>query len=267
MNNHNLRLISIFNVVTLIFSLVMNFLAISIPLNGNSTRELSDRYSNLFVPAPFTFSIWSVIYLALIAHILLSIYHYYRDDLHGGDVLHKTGYWLMISNLCNGLWIVAWHYEALWLSVIIMLVLAYSLKQIYLSMQSLRPMAFGRYFWVLVPFSIYLGWISVATIANISAWLISISWGGLGITPTIWTYIVIGVATLLGILMAMRRQDVFYGAVIVWAFYGIFERHSAKGPGLSSDIAYAARAGMTLLLIYLVLMVIGKKVFLWDHQK
>ncbi len=207
------------NFLSLILTLIMNGLANALPINGKTTGELSDLYPNLFVPAGYVFSIWGVIYLFLIVFAVFQYLPEYRDK----GYLKEISIFFIISNLANSLWIVLWHYEAVLLSLFAMLIILGSLVLIYVRLNvGKKETPLKEKFAFHVPFSVYLGWITVATVANVTALLVSIDWDGFGISPEIWTVIVLIVATIIASIIVVTREDYAYGLVPVWAFVGIF---------------------------------------------
>jgi len=132
------------------------------------------------------------------------------------------GYLFAISNLANAVWLFTWHYNVFGLSVLVMLSLLGLLIASYLRLDVNRSSARGAEWWsVDLPFSIYLGWITVATVANITDWLYLVEWNGFGISAPVWAVIMIVVASVLGILMTISRRDAAYALVLVWSFIGI----------------------------------------------
>ena len=218
------RLLQVLNLVAFVLVIVVNGLANRIPINGVTTGEVADMYPNLFTPAGFTFAIWGLIYLGLALFVL------YQAGLlpgvnNGKAVVRDIGTLFILSSLANVLWLLSWHYNLILLSVALMLVLLASLIGIYLRLRN-RGMVNGAGQWfVRIPFSLYLGWISVATIANITTALVSLNWNGFGISPQLWTVTVILVAVLLALFFLARYSDGWYGLVIAWAAFGILYRH------------------------------------------
>jgi hypothetical protein len=195
-------------------TIVINGLANTLPLNGLTTGEISDRFEIYFVPAGYVFSIWGLIYLGLIIFTIYQALPGQRDN----EVLNKIApaYW--IGSLANSIWIFLWHFEIFSLTLIAMLSILASLLYIYLHIKNSE----GFQKWLVkLPFSIYLGWITVATVANTSQFLFYFNWGGWGITGAAWAAIMIAVASLLGLLMIWRENDTPYLLVLVWAFIGI----------------------------------------------
>ena len=210
-----MKLRTILNLLTLVLTLVVNSLANILPLNGMNTGQISDSLPSLFTPAGYVFSIWSIIYIGLIAFGIYQALPSQRNNPR----IERMGWWFVIANLFNSAWIFAWHYLQFGLSVVLMLGLLVSLLVIY---ERIGRRAASRVetWTVNVPFSIYLGWITVATVANIASLLISLGWNGFGI-PAVLTVVMIGVATLLGVLMILLKREIAYPLVLIWSFAGI----------------------------------------------
>lgn len=203
-----------------VFMLVMNVLATTLPLNGQSTNEISDRYDTLFAPIGFTFAIWGVIYLLLGVYTVVQL-------VADNAIIRTITPWYIASSLLNGLWIVAWHYEALWLAAVIIVGLLWTLVRINKSTTAERT-TFGGTLSIRVPFAVYFGWVTVATVANISALLVQAGFSeGFWFSAETWTVVILIVATLIGSTTAVLNSSPSYAAVLVWAFWGILSRHTA----------------------------------------
>ena len=211
------------NILTVILALVVNILSNALPLNGQNTGEISDRFKVFFVPAGYVFAIWGVIYLGWIAFTVFQALPAQRENPR----LRRLGYLFALSNLLNAAWLFCWHYNLFGLSVLVMLGLLGLLIASYraLGVQTAPASALEKWC-VDYPFSTYLGWISVATIANITDYLYFIGWDGFGIPPQVWAVIMLAVATSLGLVMALRRRDACYLLVLVWSFAGIAVKQS-----------------------------------------
>ena len=206
------------NLFSVILALAVNILASTLPLNGQNTGEISDRFPVYFVPAGYVFAIWGVIYLGWIAFIIFQL----QDSQKESARLRCLGYLFAVSNIANAAWLFCWHYNLFGLSVLVMLTLLGFLIASYLRLNVNRSSVTPIEYWsVDVVFSIYLGWITVATVANISDWLYLVEWNGFGISAPIWAVIMLAVASLLGLAMALTRRDAGYLSVLVWAFIGI----------------------------------------------
>ena len=217
--------LQILNVAALIGTLVVNALAVTLPINGKTTGELSDNIPVLFTPSGYVFSIWGLIYLTLIGFAIYQILPARRD----GELVKRIGGWFIASCVFNGAWIFLWHHERVGLSVPVMLGLLVSLLMVYLRLGiGVRPASPGEKLLVHLPFSLYLGWISVATVANVSAALYVAKWGGIGLPPELWTIVMLVIGAALGTLMILRRGEIAYPLVIGWAFLGILARHASS---------------------------------------
>lgn len=233
------------NLVTVLIALTVNILASTLPLNGQNTGEISDRFEVYFVPAGYVFAIWGVIYLGWIAFVIYQFQPSQKDSPR----LRRLGYLFALSNLFNAGWLFAWHYNLFGLSVLIMLSLLGLLIASYLRLDVNRSSARGVEWWsVDLPFSIYLGWISVATVANITSWLYFIEWNGFGISAPLWAVIMIAVASVLGILMTITRRDAAYVFVLAWSFIGIAVKQASAMN--VSTAAWMAAGLMLLLAVY-----------------
>jgi len=223
-----------------IILIVVNGLANALPLNGQSTGEISDRFDVYFVPSGYVFAIWGLIYLALIAYSIYQVLPSQRENPR----LQRTGWLYVLSCVANVAWLFFWHYEIFSLTLVAMAALLLLLIAIYLLLGTgLTRVPTVETWLVRVPFSIYLGWITVATIANATSLLDFLDWSGWGISPEWWAVIMLAVATIIASLMSLVRRDVAYVLVIVWAFVGIAVKHSAT-PLVS--IAAALAAGFVL---------------------
>jgi hypothetical protein len=245
------------NSVSVIATIVVNALAVLLPLNGKTTNELSDALPNLFVPAGITFSIWSVIYLFLIIFMLYQI----ADVIKKRDMLYieKIGGWFILASLANILWIFLWHYEYVPFSLGAMLLLLVSLLMIYTHLNiGLSTVILKEKIAVHTTMSIYLGWITVATIANVTAVLVYFNAGGLFLGEVAWTALVIAVATLITILILLRRKDIAFSLVIIWALLGIVIKRLGDDPlyGVQTNIAITAAIAILLIAAVLLLKMI-----------
>ena len=211
------------NLLTLIITVIINYVAAAVPLGIGNTGEISDLYPNLFVPAGITFSIWGVIYAFLGIFLVYQFRDFFKDQKVEMPFLEKISYLFILSNIANSFWIFFWHYGLIYLSIIAMIVILVSLIWIYLRLDFGKSQATKKEKWyVYTPFSIYLGWITVATIANVTAVLISVGVGGFGLWAEILTILVISVAVIITFAMLCLRKDYAYSIVVLWAVLGIF---------------------------------------------
>ncbi len=243
-----MKLKRILMILSLIVTLTINSLANALPINGLTTGEVSDSFPILFVPAGYVFSIWGLIYLALIAFAFYSVT---SKGLANKQVDSVAG-WFVAANLFNTVWIFLWHYLQFTLTLIPIFGLLVSLIAIYLKLRiGLQKRSWTESLLVAVPFSIYLGWATVAVVANVSQVLYVLGWSGAPMTAPLWTVIMLGVASVLGVLMIFLRHEVAYPLVLVWAFIGIWVKHS--GTPLVSITAL-------VLAIVLFILAIGRRI-------
>lgn len=211
------------NAVATLATLVVNGLANSLPINGQTTGEISDRFDTYFVPAGYVFSIWGLIYVGLVAFAIYQALPSQRTNPR----LRRLGYLYPLSCLANIAWIFLWHYEVFSWTIVAMLVLLGALIASYLLLGIGRSrVPAGETWLVRVPFSLYLGWITVATIANATQLLDYLGWGGWGISEATWAVIMLIAATAIASAVALTRGDIAYMLVIIWAFVGIAVKHS-----------------------------------------
>lgn len=195
--------------------IVVNVLAISLPINNQTTGEISSRIIVLFNPASFVFSLmWGIIYLVLAIWLYLA----FKSRNSSKEVKNSIGYLFILSCILNISWLLTWHYEMFVLTVIIMISLLITLILIYIHYPKENKLS-GR-----LPFSIYMGWISVALINNIAYVLKYFEWTGFGISEQAWTIILLGIGTILALLIRSQNNDIFYAFVFIIAFLGIAAR-------------------------------------------
>ena len=210
------------NLAATIAALAVNGLANALPLNGQTTGAISDRFKVYFVPAGYVFAIWGVIYLGLIAFSIYQVLPAQRENPH----LRRVGYAYLVSCVANVAWLFLWHYEVFPLTLAAMLLLLGMLITIYLNLGIGRISVSGAEKWLVhLPFSIYLGWITVATVANVTSLLDNLGWGGWGISPEAWAVVMLVAGSGIALTMSFTRGDVAYAAVIVWAYAGIAVKH------------------------------------------
>jgi hypothetical protein len=206
---------SILLLLSTAFMITLNGLANGLPLNGKTTGELSAQYPNWFVPAGVTFSIWGVLYLLMFAYVGMRIYKS-RDESDGIE-----GYY-MLTAMLNGSWIVAWHYEWMAVSLLIMGGLLASLVVIN---EQVRRWADQAHWLTKITFGMYFGWILVATVANVTAALVDWGWSGFGIDGQLWAAVLVVVATGLALWTKRLFGNTYILVPVAWALLGILIRH------------------------------------------
>lgn len=212
--------------ISYIAMLTVNFLANYLPIGGVTTGEVSDAYANLFTPAGITFSIWGLIYSLLAVYVVYYIGFSNRIESSKKILSDKIALLFTLSSLANIAWIFSWHYGIIFLSVLIMFVLLISLIKI-ADILNKNKFSVTENICLRIPFSIYFGWITVATIANISVFLVSINWNGWGISDLIWMIIITFVGAAIAIIRGLKDKNIPYLFVLIWAYGGIWLKHTS----------------------------------------
>jgi hypothetical protein len=215
------KVLQISNGIAFVSILIVNYLSNTGILNNTTIGEVSGDLNTLFTPAGYAFAIWGIIYLFLLAFVVYqgrSLFVKVRDD----EFVLKTGWWFVISCIANGAWVICWLYEYTGLSVLCIFLLLFSLLKIVMNNNMERwdaPISVIAFLWW--PFVIYSGWVTVASIANVSAWLVKIEWNGFGISEQIWTIIMILIAGTINLIVTWKRSMREFAMVGVWALVAI----------------------------------------------
>jgi len=239
------KTLQIANGIALVSTVFINYLSNTGVMNDSTIGQISDDYRSLFTPAGYTFAIWGIIYLLLFGFAIYqgrSLFIKVKDD---GFVL-KTGWWFVLSCVFNSAWVFAWLYEYTGLSCIFIFLLLFSLFKIVLhNRMELDDEPFPIIAFVWWPFVIYAGWVTVASIANVSTYLVKINWNGFGLDNVTWAVILIAIAIRLNLYMIVKRNMREYALVGAWALIGI---GMANKP-TQSVVMYVAFAGAAFLIL------------------
>ncbi len=236
------------NLFAFIVTLAVNGLAGTTLLNNRTTAQVSDLYASPITPAGYVFAIWGLIYALLLVFVIYQLLPKQKDKLFQRQI----GGLFILTSIFNVVWLFLWQYDYIVVSVILMLALLVTLIKIYLRLdigKSKAPLT--EKFCVQLPFSVYLGWITVASIANIAAALVSVGWGGFGLSAEIWAIVAILVALIVTLAVIVTRRDVAYSLVIVWALAGIAAKQS-----MYANIVTTAGIGTAIILIALAVTLI-----------
>ncbi|MBP2099568.1 lantibiotic ABC transporter permease [Enterococcus rivorum] len=256
MDKNNSVLAKAIVTLTFIFMVGMNMAAVLLPLNGVTTQAVSDKYANLFAPAGLTFSVWSVIYLLL----ALFVFYQWKPTVKNSvmkdeNFSKKIRILFIISSLLNGVWLVAWQYFQLELSVLIMLCLLITLilinNQLVKETFNLKESVFLR-----LPFSVYFGWITVATIANITALLVSKNISFLQSNQVFWTITILIIGLVIAGATIVKNRDTAYGLTVFWAYLGILIKHLSS-TGWNNNYPSIILTVIGCLIVLLALCVYG----------
>ncbi len=243
-----MRALPLINLLGLLAVLAANAAAVLLPINGYTTGKLSALYPNLFVPAGYAFSIWGLIYLLAVAFVGYGFVSGPGGD-HPPGAVSRVGWRFGAACACNVAWIFAWHYRIVWLSVAIMLAYLGALISVHVALRQnrSRPTTTGEGWFVWLPFGVHLGWICVATVANVTAALVSSGFRPEDRVQVYFTLAVIVTVQLLGSWF-IRRGNGDVALVSVWALTAI----AVKQWGVETPVAILASVGAIMLLFGIV---------------
>jgi hypothetical protein len=245
-----LLLLVALNIIIFVVTVGINSIAgATTLLNGKNTGQISDSEPTLITPAGFTFSIWSVIYVLLGAFVVYQVLPRNRDK----PFHERISFLFILTGILNVSWLSLWQYEYFTYSVIFIFGLLLSLIAIYLRLNiGKTAVSLGERICVQLPFSVYMGWITVASIVNVAVALTAAGWNRFGIAASTWAGLVIAVALLITLLTIATRKDWAYGLVIVWALYGIMSKQSGN-----KTVLWATSISIIVILIALAVLTIA----------
>ncbi len=225
---NNGKICRVLVVVSYVAMVTMNALANILPINNITTGDVSDSYPNLFAPAGITFSIWGVIYILLLGYAVYQTGVFSKDKAKlKKPWMEKVGFYFVLSSVANAIWILTWHYDYIALSLVLMAIILFSLIMIMLTIGR-QVIDRNEKIFVRLPFSVYFGWITVATIANVTTLLVSSGWDAFGIAEPVMTALVISVGVVIGGATIIRNTDPVYGLTLIWAYAGIIIKHLSE---------------------------------------
>lgn len=249
------KALKILNIVALLITLSVNYLSNTGFFNDETMASISAKYHNLFTPAGYAFSIWGIIYLLLLGFV---IYYgpFAKNTFAKERVICNTGWWFFVSCLANCLWIVTWLYDYTLLTIPVMILLFISVMKIILNnkeiikAENLKNILFLR-----LPFYIYSGWISVALIADVAAYLKKIKWSGFGISEITWTVIMFVTAALIHLYMLWKHNMIAFALVAVWALIAI----AVANQNSSGTVYYVAIFTSVILSLNIIAKMVTNK--------
>jgi len=231
-------------VLAIIATITVNALANILPIAGRQTGQISDSFPSFFTPAGYVFAIWGLIYLALLAYAVYQALPAQRDNPR----LVATRGLFVLSSGFNVAWLLCWHHLLIVPSMGMMIGLLTSLVLLYLRLGVGQFAVSAAESWLArVPFSIYLGWITVATVANAVTTLIELDWNGWGLSGQVWALLLVLGAASIGVVFAQSRRDIPYNLVLLWAFAGIWVAHASE-----PVVVYGVVAGFLMVVAGLV---------------
>ena len=260
--SRSVLLLAVLNSLGFLGTVIINALANILPINNKTTGELSDQYPNLFVPAGLTFSIWGVIYLLLAIFVIYGLVVAIKKYAQKSVFIEKISWLFLVTSILNMAWIFTWHYENVPLSLLVMLLLLASLITIYVRLNiGISDAKSDEKYLAHLPFSIYLGWITIATIANVTALLVDIQWNTFGLGEQFWAVAIIIVGVVITLLTLFKRKDIFYSLVVDWALIGILIKRLSVNTVPDQGVIVAAITGLTLISIGIIIQLIRRRVY------
>jgi hypothetical protein len=241
----NTNLLRFGNIAAFIITLAINGLAGTTILNGRTTAQVSDLYSNPFTPAGYVFAIWGIIYALLLVFVIFQTLPKQKDK----PFQRQIGAFFILSSILNSVWLFLWQYDYITVSCVVMFALLAALTTIYLRLDIGKvKVPLNEKLGVHLPFSVYLSWITVASIANVAAALVSIGWNGFGFSAETWAIVALSIALLVTLIVIIVRRDIAYSLVVVWALVGI-----AAKQGMYPNIVAVAEVAVVIILLTLPL--------------
>ncbi|MBN2730900.1 MAG: hypothetical protein JXR26_00595 [Balneolaceae bacterium] len=245
------KILQIANVLALIATITINYTASAGLVSGVTIGQISDQYSTLVTPADYAFSIWGVIYLMLTAFVVYQARGLFKK-IEDNDFIMQVRWWFVVSCVANSLWVVTWVFDYTGISVLMMAILFFSLLKIVVNTNMERWDApFPKILLLWWPFCLYSGWITVAIIPNIAAYLTKIGWNGFGLSDPTWAIIMITAAGIINLYMIWTRNMREFALVGIWALISVAIRHWGLYPGI------AWTAIITSIILYINISVHG----------
>jgi hypothetical protein len=262
------QILAILNLLALLIHVTLSYFTQFKLVNDQDAGQVSDAYDSLFTPAGITFAIWGVIYTAL---LFFCIYHIRMAFKHPGthpanENVNRMGVWFILNNIGAAAWLIVWTKGLIPASAGLIVFQLITLIIINLRLNIHNPHAgIDSKIFTQFPLSIYFGWLTIATIANISIYLLASDWKGFGLdySPIEWTRIIIGIAVFLTSLVVFTQRNVFFGLVIAWALYGIILKRESINPTIYAEVIKTAWIGLGIVavscIIQFILNIAAKK--------
>ena len=254
-----IKVLAVLNVISFLLHVTIAYMTQFKLINEKDIGEISDQYASLVTPAGFTFAIWGIIYTCLVIFCVYHIVMAYKRNkkTEANKDLRRIGPAFILINLASVAWIIAWVSGQLLLSVFLIVAQLAALSYIHIRLHIHNPVRNpASKIATELPLSIYLGWISMATIANTSAYLLGTGWDGWGIPDRQWAIIMVCATTILGLFMLFIRRNLAVALVLAWSFYGIISNLSALDGALYKNIIYTVWAGILLLVAGMIIHIV-----------
>lgn len=245
---NNKTFLKILTLISFALMIAVNAAANILPINGITAGGVSDSYPNLFAPAGVTFSIWGLIYLLLAIYV---VYQFFPKPKKTQLLINQINRYFIFSSIINSTWIFFWHYQIISVTVFLMLLLLYSLIKIS-NLSNKEELFLKDKLFIKIPFGLYFGWITIATIANITTFFVSLGWSDFIFSDQVWMIIVLLVGLVITSWKTITSKNLAYGLVPIWAYYGIYLKHTSA---LEFNNEYPIIILVTMICILIFLMV------------
>lgn len=249
---NRIRRLVLLNAIAFFIHLIISWLTQFKLINTKDVGEISDQHPSIFTPSGTTFLIWTVIYVALISFSVFHVIKAFKEpetNEHNEDVSNISGFFI-INNVATASWLIFWVNNYITTSVILIFIQLITLIIIHIRLNIHdASRSFASKLFTQFPLSIYLGWISIATIANISTWLTCAAWNGWGVSPINWTITMIALAVFLTLSVINRKKNVFFGLVVIWALFGIITKRTTDNPEDHQPIIMVSWAGIAIIAL------------------
>lgn len=227
---------------------------------GQTNADVSAKYETVFTPAGVTFAIWGVIYLSLFAFTIYHLISARKDDVQAeaSQAVLKIGNLFILNNIATTFWVFAFTYEYIFLSMVLIIIQLITLLMIFIELnlwdvhKSFKNKLFTQF-----PLSIYFAWLCVANVANISVFLVSVGWSGWGISESTWAIILISIVTLISLFIVGVKRNIFFGMVVLWAFYGIILKREGIDAHQFEMVISFCEYGMMFIAITMIMALIN----------
>jgi|GEM_PF-311944 len=247
--------LAVLNFITFVFAFMISMLGQTNAIGGYDMAEISAKYESGITPAGFTFSIWSIIYLALFVMTIFHLVNAFKksEDYITNRELKLIGLTFAINQLAISVWVYSWLNDMPGISLALLLVQFFTLYVIDRRLQLLNPKK-GKVslFITQMPISIYFGWITIATLANFAAWLVSLGWLANMTTNLYVSYVLLMIAAAIGVVVVYFKHNIFYGLVVLWAIFGVIMRLFEKSEAFYHSLVYLGAFGMILILLAII---------------
>lgn len=243
------------SVVIFIITLVFNY-GTMFGWFGMTQEEISNQYKSLITPASFAFSIWGLIYLLIIVFLIYQIYLVMKNK-YDNEKLDRLNILFIISSVLNIIWNVTWVNDQILISTIT--ILAFTVVLGLANTHILNNIGNSYSFLIPITFGLFFGWLTVATVTNVGAYLNSIGWDSFGLDINLMTIVTYLVVLALATFIISRIKNPLFNLPIAWAFFAIYFT-------VQESTEASALVGYSIILVIILLLVMSVVVFMRNDK-